>query len=115
METIAGIRDKIARGELSARAAVESSLAAAENLNETLDAFLAIDREGALKRADEVDAQLKSRTASLPLAGVPIAIKDNICVRGMQASCGSRILGPYRPPYDATAIERLLSAGAIVI
>jgi len=117
MKTITSIRDGIARGELSARAVVESSLDAAENLNKTLNAFLSIDRQGALKRADEIDTTLKSgeNTEALPLAGVPIAIKDNICVRGMQTSCGSRILGPYRPPYDATAIERLLSAGAIVI
>src|SRR5256885_13947270 len=51
----------------------------------------------------------------MALAGIPIAIKDNICVRGMQTSCGSRILGPYLPPYNATAIERLIKAGAIVI
>jgi aspartyl-tRNA(Asn)/glutamyl-tRNA(Gln) amidotransferase subunit A len=46
---------------------------------------------------------------------VPVAIKDNICVRGLQASCGSMILGPYRPPYTATAVERLLAAGAVVV
>ncbi len=49
------------------------------------------------------------------LAGVPIAIKDNICVRGMQTSCGSRILGDYHPPYNATVTERLLEAGAVII
>lgn len=111
-----GFRDSIGRGETTAHAAVESSLDAAEKLNDTLNAFLEIDREGALHRADEIDAQTKSETDALPaLAGVPIAIKDNICVRGLQASCGSRILGPYRPPYNATAIERLLEAGAIVV
>src|ERR1043166_4924266 len=51
----------------------------------------------------------------LPLAGIPIAIKDNICVRGLQASCGSRILESYHPPYNATAIERLLAAGSVII
>jgi aspartyl-tRNA(Asn)/glutamyl-tRNA(Gln) amidotransferase subunit A len=49
------------------------------------------------------------------LAGVPVAVKDNICVRGMQASCGSRILGDYHPPYNATVIERLINAGAVII
>ncbi|PYS54127.1 MAG: Asp-tRNA(Asn)/Glu-tRNA(Gln) amidotransferase GatCAB subunit A, partial [Acidobacteria bacterium] len=95
-----------------------SSLDAAEKLNDTLNAFLEIDRVGALKRADAIDAKIKSRAKAdeIPsLSGVPIAIKDNICVRGMQTSCGSRILGPYHPPYDATAIERLLDAGAIII
>src|SRR2546421_2556818 len=111
--TVADLRDSIARGETSARVAAESSLDAAEKLNETLNAFLEIDRKGALKRADEIDARIKAgETPALP---VPIAIKDNICVRGMQTSCGSRILGPYHPPYNATAIERLLDAGAIII
>jgi len=91
------------------RQSVEFSVTAAERLNETLNAFLEIDRDGALQRATEVEK------SSGPLAGVPIAVKDNICVRGMQASCGSRILGDYHPPYNATVIERLTKAGAVVI
>ena len=93
------------------RQTIEFSVTAAERLNETLNAFLEIDRDGALQRATEVE---KSGSAG-PLAGVPIAVKDNICVRGMQASCGSRILGDYHPPYNATVIERLTKAGAVVI
>src|SRR5688500_7671751 len=85
---------------------VEQAITAAENLNETLNAFLEIDRQGALERA---------AVANGPLAGVPVAVKDNICVRGMQTSCGSRILGDYHPPYNATVIERLLNAGAVII
>src|SRR5438132_6383735 len=111
--TLADLQDRIARGDASARVAVESALDAAEKLNETLNAFLEINREAALKRADEIDARIKAgETPALP---VPIAIKDNICVKGLQTSCGSRILGPYYPPYNATAIERLLDAGAIII
>ncbi len=93
------------------RQTVEFSITAAERLNETLNAFLEIDREGALKRAEEIEKSSKSGA----LAGIPIAVKDNICVRGMQASCGSRILGNYHPPYNATVIERLTNAGAVVI
>ncbi|HEY0349599.1 MAG TPA: Asp-tRNA(Asn)/Glu-tRNA(Gln) amidotransferase subunit GatA [Pyrinomonadaceae bacterium] len=110
---ISNLRDSIARGDGTARAAVESSVDAAESLNDSLNAFLQIDRDGALQRADEIDQS--SNKDSLPLAGIPIAIKDNICVRGMQASCGSRILGPYHPPYNATAIERLIKAGGVII
>ncbi|HKR12783.1 MAG TPA: Asp-tRNA(Asn)/Glu-tRNA(Gln) amidotransferase subunit GatA [Pyrinomonadaceae bacterium] len=88
---------------------VEQSVTAAENLNEKLNAFLEIDRAGALERA--AAAEKDNGT----LAGLPVAVKDNICVRGMQASCGSRILGDYHPPYDATVIERLTAAGAVVI
>src|SRR5436853_7046050 len=113
MESIANLTSSIARGDGTARATVESSISAAGSLNDSLNAFLQIDRDGALQRADEIATNPNKDT--LPLAGIPIAIKDNICVRGMQASCGSRILGSYHPPYNATAIERLLKAGAVVI
>ncbi|HSS20951.1 MAG TPA: Asp-tRNA(Asn)/Glu-tRNA(Gln) amidotransferase subunit GatA [Pyrinomonadaceae bacterium] len=106
---IGELRNRISGAEATARAIVETSVGSAEKLNETLNAFLQIDREGALKRADS----LASSDASL--AGVPIAVKDNICVQGLQASCGSRILGDYNPPYNATVIDRLLGAGAVVI
>jgi aspartyl-tRNA(Asn)/glutamyl-tRNA(Gln) amidotransferase subunit A len=93
------------------RQTVEFSVTAAERLNETLNAFLQIDREGALRRAEEMERSGQGG----PLAGVPVAVKDNICVKGMQASCGSKILGDYHPPYNATVIERLTNAGAVVI
>ena len=112
-ESIATLRDSIARGETTARAVTESAVNAAEKLNDSLNTFLEIDRDGALNHAAQVDA--RSDKAALSLAGVPFAIKDNICVRGMQASCGSRILGPYHPPYNATAIDRLIAAGSVII
>ena len=113
MSTINEIRDRTSRGETTARQNVSKAVAAAENLNESLNAFLQIDRSGALDRADRIDNS--SSNSSLRLAGVPIAIKDNICVRGLQTSCGSRILGPYYPPYSATAIARLVDTGAVII
>jgi len=118
IDNITRLQTSIARGQTTARAAVEFSLDAAEKLNGALNAFLEIDREGALQRAEAIDTKIKRSggTPALPaLAGVPVAIKDNICVRGMQTSCGSRILGPYHPPYNATAIERLIAAGAVII
>src|SRR5882672_3550269 len=115
MDSISSLRDSIVGGEETPRALTESALSAAERLNSTLNAFLEIDREGAMSRAAQVDEIKPDDKASLPLAGIPIAIKDNICVRGLQTSCGSRILGPYRPPYDATAIERLIAAGSVII
>jgi aspartyl-tRNA(Asn)/glutamyl-tRNA(Gln) amidotransferase subunit A len=90
---------------------VKKSLAAAEQLNPTLNAFLTIEREYAERRATELEKQ----NLDLPLAGVPVAVKDNVCTCFTQTSCGSRILGRYRPPYNATAIERLEAAGAIII
>ena len=88
---------------------VEQSIDAAEKLNATLNAFLEIDRNGALERAAAVES------SGGTLAGLPVAVKDNLCVVGLQASCGSRILGDYHPPYNATVIERLTQAGAVII
>jgi len=117
MKSAIEIRNEIIRRETSARAVVESALQAAEKLNGPLNAFLEVDRVGAVKRAEAIDTNLASEKTleSAPLAGIPIAIKDNICVRGLQTSCGSRILGPYKPPYNATAIERLIASGSVII
>jgi aspartyl-tRNA(Asn)/glutamyl-tRNA(Gln) amidotransferase subunit A len=116
-DDIEQLRARLARGETTARAVAEYSVDAAERLNERLGAFLQIDRAGALKRAEEIDSALakNSGATAQPLAGVPIAIKDNICVKGLQTSCGSHILGQYHPPYSATVIERLQAAGAVIV
>ena len=113
MNTVSEIRERLANSQTTAQAIAESALKSAEGLQRDLNAFLQIDREGALKRAKGIDESDKSQLQTL--AGVPLAIKDNICVRGMQTSCGSKILGDYHPPYDATVIERLQKAGAVII
>jgi len=90
---------------------IKKSLDNAEKLNETLNSFLKIEREYALNRAVELE---KSSDES-PLKGFAIAVKDNICTKFSQTSCGSRILGNYRPQYNATAVEKLLNAGAVIV
>ena len=90
---------------------IERTLANAERLNPQLNSFLSIEREYALERIEEVTKQ----TAPRPLIGTAVAIKDNICTKGLQTTCGSRILGNYKSHYDATAVKRLNDAGAIVI
>jgi aspartyl-tRNA(Asn)/glutamyl-tRNA(Gln) amidotransferase subunit A len=111
------LRSRQSQRETTAREIVGLSLDAAEKLNETLNAFLQIDRAGASASAAAIDdAAAEATTASqAALEGIPIAIKDNICVRGLQATCGSRILIGYYPPYDATVIERLKGAGALIV
>lgn len=90
---------------------IKKTLDAAEKLNGELNSFLSIEREHASGRAAELD-----RTAeTLPLKGVGIAVKDNICTKGMRTSCGSVILHNYQAHYDATAIDRLNKAGAVLI
>lgn len=95
------------------KSSIEKTLATAEKLNETINAFLSVEREKALQRVEELEKN--SGGEHQPLRGAAIAVKDNICTRGMQTSCGSRILGNYHPQYDATAVERLYKAGAVII
>jgi aspartyl-tRNA(Asn)/glutamyl-tRNA(Gln) amidotransferase subunit A len=93
------------------KSSIEKILAGAEKLNPELNAFLRIDRENALKRA----AALDSDDSDLPLKGLPVAVKDNICTSDSQTSCGSLILGNYKPQYNATVVEKLQRAGAVII
>lgn len=97
--------------ESNIQARIRKSLDDAERLNPQLNSFLSIERDHALKRAEQLDAD----PLNLPLKGYAIAIKDNICTKGMRTSCGSRILHDYKAHYDATAVERLNAAGAIVV
>ena len=90
---------------------IEKTLDAAERLNPELNSFLSIERASAMARAAELDAE----PGELVLEGVAIAVKDNICTKGMRTSCGSQILHNYKAQYDATAISRLNDAGAIVV
>jgi aspartyl-tRNA(Asn)/glutamyl-tRNA(Gln) amidotransferase subunit A len=110
---IASLNKSLADGSTDAVSLTTRAVESAERLNETLNAFLQIDAQGAIQRARQV--QESHSAASGPLAGIPIAIKDNICTVGLQTSCGSRILGDYHAPYNATAIERLNAAGAVII
>ncbi|MEX1184212.1 MAG: Asp-tRNA(Asn)/Glu-tRNA(Gln) amidotransferase subunit GatA [Gemmatimonadota bacterium] len=81
---------------------------------ERLNAFISYNYEEATESAGAVDARIAGG-ASLPLAGVPVAVKDNICAIGMPTTCGSRMLADYRSPYDATVVRRLREAGAVVV
>ncbi len=94
------------------KSTIEKTLDNAEKINETLNCFLTIEREYATKRAEELE---NNSNENQILRGVAIAVKDNICTRFSQTSCGSRILGNYRPQYNATAVEKLLGAGAVII
>jgi len=109
------IRDGVNARQISADDVTKESLARIEAVDSTLRAFVTVDPERALARAAEVDAMLDGGAGPLPLAGVPVAVKDNICTRDLRTTCGSRILERYIPPYDATAVERLEAAGAVVI
>jgi len=105
------IAARVAAGS-SATIEVETSLAAISQRNAELNVFLYVDEEGARAAAHQVDERI-ARGEKLPLAGVPVALKDNLCTEGIPTTCSSKILEGWRPPYTATVVERLLAAGAI--
>jgi len=109
------IRDDVASGRLSAVEVCRASLDRIESVNPTLNAFNHIAAERALARAAEVDRARAAGITLGPLAGVPVALKDNLCVRGMRTTASSRILDHFVPPYDATVVQRLETAGAVVV
>lgn len=102
----------IKKGEVSVREAVQAALDAAAQ-NSALNAFITLTGQRALEQAEQLQAGVKD--AQSPLYGVPMAVKDNICTKGVKTSCASRILGEFAPPYDAAAVERLDGAGAVCL
>ncbi len=110
-QTARDIRDAISSGKVSAVEVCQASLDRITTTDGALNAFLSVAAERALERAKAIDREKHAG----PLAGVPIAIKDNICTRGMPTTAASRILRSFVPPYDATVVTRLEAAGAVVI
>ena len=96
---------------MTIRETIEKTLDNAEKLNGELNSFLSVEREYALTRAAEVEKD----SGEQPLRGVAIALKDNICTKDLQTTCGSRILHNYKAHYDATATRKLTEAGAIIV
>ena len=111
VELAAAVRD----GTTTARATTEAALAAVAANDRELHAFLHVDRDGALAAADRVDALTSQGRDPGPLAGVPVALKDNLCTQGVPTTAASRILEGWVPPYSATVVDRLVAAGAIPI
>jgi aspartyl-tRNA(Asn)/glutamyl-tRNA(Gln) amidotransferase subunit A len=110
-----GVAAAVRSQERSARQVTEEALARVAAHDGELHAFLEVRGDEALAQADAVDAAIARGEDPGPLAGVPIALKDNLCTRGIPTTCGSKILEGWRPPYDATVVELLRDAGAIAL
>jgi len=106
---------EIQKKNVSVREAVEASLAQIHKKEPDIHAFVTIEEEKALRAADRVQKQIEDGTLTGPLAGVPAAVKDNICTEGMKTTCSSRILSNFVPPYSAEAVKRLQAAGAVIL
>ena len=110
-----GLAAAVRSGERSARSVVDEYLETIRSGEPEIHAFNLVLADEALAAADEVDRRVAAGEDPGPLAGVPVALKDNLCTRGVPTTCSSRILEGWLPPYDATVVERLAAAGAVVV
>ena len=106
---------KIKAKEVTVKEAVTAALDAIEAKEVKVNSFVTVDREGALKRAEEVQKLIDDGTLTGPLAGVPVAVKDNMCTKDVLTTCSSNILYNFKPTYSAQAVENLEAAGAVMI
>ena len=113
--TAAELAESIRTGETTAVAATEAHLARIDAVDAAVHAFLAVDADGALAQAADVDRRRAAGEELPPLAGVPVAVKDNIVTRGLATTAASRILEGWVPPYDAHVVERLRAAGLPIL
>ena len=113
--TAVQLSEKIRAGEIRVAEAVQAALDAIEEKDQTINAFITVDREGALKAAEEIQKKIDAGELTGPLAGVPVAVKDNICTKGLKTTCASKILYNFVPTYNAEVIENLRRAGMVVV
>ena len=113
--TAVQLSEKIRAGEIRVAEAVQAVLDAIEEKDQTINAFITVDREGALKAAEEIQKKIDAGELTGPLAGVPVAVKDNICTKGLKTTCASKILYNFVPTYNAEVIDNLRRAGMVVV
>ena len=109
------IHDLLIKREVSAVEVAESVFQQIDKVEETIHSYITLMRESALAKAAAVDEKIKSGEEIPPLAGVPIAIKDLMCTKGVLTTCGSKILLNFIPPYDSTAVSKLKAMDAVIV
>ena len=113
--TFADLRQKLKSGEVSSKELVQEKINRIKDIDPTLNSFLTINTENALSAAEKIDKQIASGESLSVLSGIPLAIKDNLCTKGIKTTCASKILANFVPPYESTVTKKLLKAGAIMI
>jgi aspartyl-tRNA(Asn)/glutamyl-tRNA(Gln) amidotransferase subunit A len=113
--TALDVASQVAGGSLSATQVLEENLAAIDAREQEIHAFNLVTAERARERAAQIDADVKAGKKVGRLAGVTIALKDNMCTRGVETTCSSKILAGWKPPYDATVVRRLADEGAVFV
>ena len=115
MTSVKALAHEIRQSRTSAVAALNEHLDVIDEMEGEINAFNIVNRDIAMQSAQKIDDLIASGKDPGPLSGVPIALKDNLCTRGIPTTCSSKILEGWEPPYDATVVERLRSAGAVII
>ncbi len=113
--SLGALSDALARGETSASSALDASLSRIRAHDGEVKAFLRLDEAGARKAALGADERRSRKAPLSPLDGVPVGLKDIFCQRGIETTCGSKILSGWKAPYSATVVERLERAGAVLV
>lgn len=106
---------EIQAGQIGVVEATKACLDKIEKAEDVLHAFITVDRDKAIKQAECVEKRIREKQTVSPLAGVPIALKDNICTKGIRTTCGSRMLENFVPPYSATVVEKLQTADTVIL
>ncbi|SHJ47034.1 aspartyl/glutamyl-tRNA(Asn/Gln) amidotransferase subunit A [Tepidibacter formicigenes DSM 15518] len=113
--TLKEVSEKIKNKEITSLELTESILNRIKEVEPKVDSFISLTEEYAINKAKEIDEKIAKGENLSPLAGVPMAVKDNICTDGIKTTCASKMLENFVPPYDATAIKRLNKAGAVMV
>ena len=113
--SIKDLVNKIQNKEISCEEVIDFYIKEIEKKEDKIDAFLSLDKENAIKKAKYLDEKIVKGEKVGLLAGIPIAIKDNMCTRGVKTTCASKMLEDFIPPYDATVIKKLELEDAILI
>ena len=113
--TAVSLGKKIKEKEISVREALDAVFAQIDQTEDRYHAYVTLDKEGAYKQADAVQEKIDKGELTGALAGVPVAIKDNMCTKGLLTTCSSKILENYVPTYTASAVQNLTDAGCVII
>lgn len=113
--TAAELGKAIKKGDIKVIDAVNSCFKRIDMLEKDINSFVTLDKAGAVRKAEEIQIKIDNGTLTSPVAGVPVAIKDNMCINGMPTTCASKMLEGFVPAYTATAVEKLVDAGAVVL
>ena len=113
--TLTELSEAMKRGELSSREITEAYIARIHEVEDRIGGYITVDEAGALRQAEEADRARAAGARLSPLHGIPVAVKDNICVEGLPATCASKMLENFVPPYSATAWEKLRAAGCVLL